>query len=382
MDELIALMAIPIVIRSKGKILKNRCFQYRYPIYGFILVGILSSLFYKYQPFFSCVMPDLFLNIKFWLSMITGYFVFRRLSLRKFAKGMYFHVKIIIWIYICLIVLDYLTGCFKSSVRYGLRAIQLFYTHPTIFSACCVLLIGILFSIRDYVQGSDKYFAVLLILMCTTLRSKAFGAALMFSAFYYISYRRKKKISVRTLLLLVPVVIAVAWTQIYYYFFSSIQSDSARYQLLVKAVQIARDHFPFGAGFGTYGSYFSTVYYSFLYHIYNLSGVHGLGYGSSYFVSDNFWPMILGETGWIGLLLIIGAMGILFVEIQKIRKISISHNFAGICMFVYLLISSSAEAAFVHPVAVPLAVWLGGLFAQKNQVRSTQREKLFILFMD
>lgn len=373
MDELVSIMAIPIILISKGNILKKRCFRYRYFIYGFTLVGILSSLYYQYQPLLTCAMPDLFLNIKFWLSIIVGYFIFGGLSLKKYAKNIYFHIRLIIWLYVCLIALDYLTGCFNSSIRYGLRSTQLFYTHPTVFSACCVLLLGILFSVRDYVQRSDKYFIILLILMCTTLRSKAFGAVLMFSVFYYIVYLRKRKIRIRTLLFFAPAIIAVAWDQIYYYFFSSVQNDSARYQLLVKSVQIANDHFPLGAGFGTYGSYFSTVSYSPLYNIYNLSGVHGLSYGSSNFASDNFWPMILGETGWIGLVLTVSAMGILFVTIQKIRKINVSYNFAAVCMFVYLLIASTAEAAFVNSIAVPIAIWLGCLFAQKNFVEEVDR---------
>lgn len=365
-DELISIIAIPIVILSKGRILKASCFQYRYFIYTFILIGILSSLKYRYQPFFACALPDLFLNIKFWLSIVVGYYFFCELPIKRYANKIFFHVKLIICLYVILILLDYLTDCFDSPVRYGLKSIQLFYTHPTVFSACCVLLLGILFSVRDYVYGSNKYFALILVLMCTTLRAKAFGAALMFAVFYYIVYWRKEKVRLSTLLLFAPAVIAIAWNQIEYYFFSSIQDDSARYQLLVKAIQIADEHFPLGAGFGSYGSYFSTIYYSPLYYIYNLYGVHGLGEESANFVSDNYWPMILGETGWPGLLVTMGAIISLFLSIQNIRKINISYNFAAICILVYLLIISTAEAALVHSLAIPMAIWLGCLLAQRD----------------
>ena len=54
-------------------------------------------------------------------------------------------------------------------------------------------------------------------------------------------------------------------------FFSSIIPDSARYQLLTKAFEIARDMFPLGAGFATFGSYYSGVYYSSVYAAYGLS---------------------------------------------------------------------------------------------------------------
>ena len=365
-DELVALLAIVCIALSRTRILKHQCFRYLYPICAFIIIGLISSIYYNYQPMFTCMLPDLFLNIKFWLSIIAGYYFFRKFSLKKYGQKIYFHIKLMTCLYLCLFILDNLIGCFDSTIRYGLRSTQLFYSHPTVFSACCVLLIGILFSIRDYVRGCDKYFFILLILMCSTLRSKAIGAALLFLVFYYIAYKRKKKIRLRTMLLFAPAVIAISWDQINYYFFSSLQNDSARYQLLIKAIQVANEHFPLGAGFGTYGSYFSIVHYSPLYYKYNLSGVHGLRYGAANFASDNFWPMILGETGWIGLLLIICALAILFFAIQGLHKVSRSYNFSAMCMFMYLIIASIAEAAFVHPVAIPIAIWLGVLFSRQK----------------
>ena len=102
--------------------------------------------------------------------------------------------------------------------------------------------------------------------------------------------------------------------QIEYYFFSDIQSDSARYQLLITSILIARDSFPIGAGFGTFGSYMSAIHYSPVYRIYGISNVHGLIEGATYFTSDSFWPMILGETG------IVGLVSIVIVIIRMIKR--------------------------------------------------------------
>ena len=170
----------------------------------------------------------------------------------------------------------------------------------------------------------------------------------------------------RTVALFAPVVVALSWEQIEYYFFSSIQNDSARYQLLVKSIQVANEHFPFGSGFATYGSYYSAVYYSPLYEGYGLSTVNGLRPDGGAFISDSFWPMILGQFGWLGLICYCAALLALFMRIQKMREYSKAIYTSGLSILVHLLITSTGESAFVHPLAIPLAIWLGILFQTRK----------------
>src|SRR5699024_9712799 len=118
---------------------------------------------------------------------------------------------------------------------------------------------------------------------------------------YICVYFWKKKLSLKMLIGCIPVLLIVGAYQIYYYFFSSLQNESARYQLMTKSIEIAADHFPLGSGFGTCASYRSAEWYSPIYETYGLSHVWGLEQGKAYFVSNNFWPMILGQTGWPGL---------------------------------------------------------------------------------
>lgn len=139
------------------------------------------------------------------------------------------------------------------------------------------------------------------------------------------------------------------------------RSSYARYQLLVKSVEIAIDHFPFGSGFASFASYFSGVFYSPLYSIYGISNVFGLGAGGTWFVSDSFWPMILAQFGWIGLFAFCVALLILFNSVQQLHKISHAYYTSGLSILAYLVIASAAESAFVNPLAIPLAIWLGVL---------------------
>ena len=205
---------------------------------------------------------------------------------------------------------------------------------------------------------------MLLLIMCSTLRSKAFGAALAIILICYFVFVRKKKITLRTMLLFIPLVVILGWDQIQYYFFSSIIPDSARYQLLTKAFEIARDMFPLGAGFATFGSYYSGVYYSSVYAAYGLSNINGLRIGASQFISDSFWPMILGQSGYFGLFSYIFAVMMLLKAIQRIRKVENSYYAAAMSGICYLIIVSMAESAFVHPVAVPIAMMIGAFLGK------------------
>ena len=60
----------------------------------------------------------------------------------------------------------------------------------------------------------------------------------------------------------------ISWDQISFYYLS--HDDVARNILTSKSMEIAKDYFPLGTGFGTYGSYISGVYYSSLYYKYDL----------------------------------------------------------------------------------------------------------------
>lgn len=128
----------------------------------------------------------------------------------------------------------------------------------------------------------------------------AWGIAIAIVLICYFTFYRKKKITIKTLLLFVPLVVTLAWNQIYYYFFSSIQGDSARYQLLINSFKVIKDHFPIGSGFGTYASYYSGKYYSPIYSSYGLTGIYGLTRDNTSFISDSFWPMVFAQTGLIG----------------------------------------------------------------------------------
>lgn len=372
LDEIIALIAIPLYIielKKKSFKVKAKTNVLIMALIVFSIAGMLGEIEYKYQPM-SAAMSDMFLCLKFWLTIYTGKILFSELNLKKIGKGVFFHVKVVTSLFCVLTLMDNMLHIFPANIRYGFRSTHLFYNNPTSFVAACAFLIAILMAIKPYVRKFQKWIAILLILMCSSLRSKAFAAVFVFCIIYYFVFIREKKITLKTFLIFVPVIVFMVGDQIEYYFFSDIQSDSARYQLLVTSLSIAKNSFPFGTGFGTFGSYMSAIYYSPVYRIYGISNVHGLIEGATYFTSDSFWPMILGETGIVGLTSIVIVIVCMLKRLQKIKTNDLALYAGGLVCMSYMLIVSMAESAFVNPIAIPFAVILGMIYGKGEKMEN------------
>ena len=374
MDELLALCAAPLftveIHRNGIHGLMEKGGYGRY-ILGFLTVSLAGSLVYDYQPFFHVALPDFLLCCKFWLAVYVGKKFAGRFVVSEYAGRIFFHIRTAVWIYLLLIIADHFAalsgsgaGLFSPVIRYGLRSTHLFYSHPTHFASCCVFLLAVLTAVSAYVRGAGKYMLLLFVILCSTLRSKSLGTAAVCGLAYYLVSIRKEKLRLRTFLAFIPVLLLFGGNQIYYYFFSRIQDDSARYHMLVTSVRIAGDHFPLGAGLGTFASYLSGAVYSPLYKIYGISNVWGLREGETWFVSDAFWPMILGQAGWFGLVFMLLGIRGLFIKIQMLYSVNTAFYPSALFNFLYLLISSAAESAFVHPSAIPLALWIGILLGR------------------
>lgn len=356
-DELIALLAIPLFFLRlrdrKALFSKDSYTQY---IFLLVLLGVLGNAFFQYQPI-AAVLSDLLLVLKFWLAIYVGRNIAGIFSIERNADFIYLHVKFVSILFAILMIFAYITGGYGIVV-----AEKLFYSHQTVLVGCCAFLACVLLSIRNKVKHSEIFLLIIILLMCSTARTKAFGTAIVVLAIYLFSYIYKKRIKLSTILWVIPILLVVGWSKIEFYFFGDDMSDFARYQLLIASVKIATDHFPFGAGFGTFASYASGKYYSPLYVLYGISEVHGLQIGSPSFISDSFWPMILGEFGWFGIVMYLAAMWFLVKEINGMYQRNRAFYVSALSIMAYLLIASLAEAAFVHPLAIPLAIWLGIMF--------------------
>jgi hypothetical protein len=127
-----------------------------------------------------------------------------------------------------------------------------------------------------------------------------------------------------------------------------------RLALYVGSLAIGRDQFPLGVGLGRYGSQMSRQDYSSVYREYGLDQVTGLQPADSSAVTDTFWPMVLGETGLVGMVAFAVFIGSLFVQLWRSADGVESRRhrafaLGALMLFVESLIGSSSSATYVAP---------------------------------
>src|ERR1041384_6002530 len=87
------------------------------------------------------------------------------------------------------------------------------------------------------------------------------------------------------------------------------RENTARGAMLGASVILARRDFPLGEGFGRFGGFAAERFYSGVYDELGLSQIYGLSPDSPYYLTDTYWPHLLGETGVVG----VGAMLLMLV---------------------------------------------------------------------
>ncbi|MSS01082.1 hypothetical protein [Floccifex porci] len=381
LDELFALLIIPAllywIIKKKEKVTWTKqqiCFFALLAI--FWLSGWGGYVIYHYQPL-SNAAKDAYVNLKFFLAAGASFLIFadKELNFEQLKKKLWPVLNGIVVILFVFCLADLCFGIFSKETRYGMRAIKLFYSAYTILVGECVFLSAIY--LWFFEQKRKKIIPPLVMLafiMLSTRRIKSVGAVACILMVYLLVFYKEKKLSKKVKIFTGCVLLIALFAGVYQVisYYIMMGTESARAVLTIGAPFIAKDHFPFGSGWGTYGSAFSADPYSPVYGMYQMDGVWGISPEYHEFVSDTFWPMILGECGIFGLLAFIGVCA-LIVKKVFILKSSKSAFASSLIPLLYLLISSSSESAFANPIAVPFAFWMGFLFAEQYVKESKDR---------
>jgi hypothetical protein len=149
-----------------------------------------------------------------------------------------------------------------------------------------------------------------------------------------------------------------------------------RTALYVGAVAVARDHLPLGAGLGRFGSHLSRADYSPVYAAYGLDRIHLLGPDQPSAVTDTYWPMVLGETGLVGLLAALVFFGAMTGTVWRNASTATSPGMrvlalAALMIFAEGLVRSLTSSVYTAP---PIAYFVLGAAGLSIAVRRTSEE--------
>lgn len=323
-------------------------------------VGLFGNLLFGVQQSIQAILIDLFTCVKYPIAAVASFVVLRnRDSLMDLVL---LECKaLLVVMSACAVFNLFMDIGMGSEVRYGIRSYSFVFPHYTFLSFG---LAGMLLLLCQDLPKNRLWIALALILMCATLRSKSFGFV---AIFLILVFSRRSKISPYLLVTMGGIVaVVLAWDQIVYYYTSD---GFARNELTRAAFEVAHDYAPIGTGFATFGSNITSEprFYSSLYYEYGLSNVYGLTPNDASFVSDTFWPTVLGQFGYVGLAAYVAMLVTLFLFQKKCLS-----GIAVAALCAYLLISSTSESAFFNPSAVFLA-FCSGLAAAGFQNTTSKR---------
>lgn len=364
-DEIVAICAIIYVFIY---IFKKKFSKKDYMIIVLMLLidllGVISNLI-NYHANIQAVLSDALICNKFVFVYIFTKYYFKKINFQKFEKKFRFHIEMITFILFFLLICDRFFKLFDSHMyRGGIYVSKLFFTHPTYLVATSVLLLCLYNMCNP--EKKMKYWLVVImnvLLMISTVRSKAAVFAAIYFVIYYLVDLKDKKITLGKTFIILTVMILCGYSTFEFYF---IDNDTARLLLVTSAITLGFKYFPLGTGFASFGSYYSGVYYSKIYYMLGINTRWGLSESNHAVISDNFWPMIIGQFGFIGLVLF--AL-IIFLILKNINQIfDKSARFVGILALTYIVIQSTSVSAFVSPVAVPLAFVIGLCFKDEYSI--------------
>ena len=348
MSAVIVIIAIINILSSRKKyvICKNNK-KILVSVLALIIIGVIGNLKTDYQT----IIPALKDAVCVFKGIITYVFIplcLSNLKLDEYLTIINNHLKIITGLVFLTVVGNLLFDIFPYyEIRFGIKSQQIFFTHPTYLASFSVIIIILLsVNLREH-KENKKYIILMLLVLASTLRFKSIAFIPIYMYLYYIVFIRQRKLQLLDIGILCVLGGAFAISQVMEYFNNP---DWARNVLTMNSLNIAKDNFPIGTGFGTYASWVSGESYSNIYYDYNISTTWGISPDFYEFIADTFWPMIIGQFGVLGL----GIYIYILLRIYKniMNNDNLDYYFGQILTLLYLIILSMAEASFSGPIVV------------------------------
>lgn len=336
-------------------------------------IGMISSIVNKIQPL-SVSILELITFPKFVFSYFAARIIFSNFNLKKYKRKCINSINVLTVTMFILFIVDSILNIFGTiGYRFGFKAYNLIFTHPTYLAGFSIVMISIYtFFSYEKIKYKKIYIFINLLLITVTLRNKAMIFVLIY-LFITTLYKYIKTMALKiyfALLGIVPLLLLFQNAIMERIF----NEDTVRNMLYRKSLNIGLNYFPLGAGLGTFASYISGKYYSPLYYEYGLSNTYGMTPTNYSYVADTFWPMVLAQFGIIGFIIFIVAI---FKIIQIILKVENKYNkISCILIMIYILISSTSEAIFNTYIGVILSALIGifislDIYEQKIKNNST-----------
>lgn len=338
----------------------------------YLFMGIVSNLTFNFIEY-KYALQSMIMTVKGYILYFTCRIIFQYHGvniniLNDVSKILSFCIYTLAGLCIINIPLGFLK---VFDTRFGIETLYIGFSHPTELAFFIIISMSIILLQKHYAkndEGESRIILLSMLVIIFTGRSKAIAFIIIYILlFYFIKFTKKFKL--RYFLLSIPVMVYIGLPRIISELF-----NGSRGYLYKTGFSIAKDYFPLGSGFGTFGSYISKVYYSPLYYQYKVSNIWGLSKEMSSYIADTYWPMIMGETGFIGIII----LSIALYNIFKQFILGYTNYKERILVFglvCYTLITSIAEPIYSSNKSAALFITLSIFITIRiNQIKNEEKE--------
>ena len=361
LDELIILLLF--LNMSLRKILSKqriRFYGLGILIFCLIVLGLSGDLLHKVNMKSSIL--GCFIFIKGLLIFIT----YSNSNFKKYfmARFVGFFIKLSIFILFIGLVEIFMPVRFAQfffshnvDYRFGVPSVQSFFVHPGVFGWFCSF-VALLFYAKYHIHSKqiDAWGCLFFLLGAVfSMRLKPIvGFILAISAGLFIirgkipAKRRIPFFWMLPFILMVVPIASLASHQFKSYLLSNNPMSITRDAFYILSFNLANNHFPFGLGFGQFGGVIASEFESQIYFKYFSSAQRKM------FMTDTFWPVLLGEIGWVGVLLFV-AIIVILIKHCRTGYSNATDNFSrvsslfGILILIEACVESIASPVFLGP---------------------------------
>lgn len=264
-----------------------------------VLIGLLSNVLSGIAVPWSSVAIDVIAETKvLWIYFAAKYYL---------SSGTIKHlVRMLSPVAKTYIVLSFVFSLLSQVVntgmtgsdRYGLNGFKFIFPFSFQFLAVTLIMLAVVMLDKKTKRKTTYYLmASISLIMATKSSPLIFGVLFLVLLAYF---KKQDRLRMGTIVLLGALVLLLGTYQIQTYL---LNENAPRYLFFYYGGVTADHYFPLGSGFATFGSDQAARNYSPLYFQYGFSTLFGMTPEDGSFLSDTFWPMAIGQFGWIGSLL-------------------------------------------------------------------------------
>lgn len=327
--------------------------------------GLVFNFYYKIQTHEIAIIEDIVSTFKF-IFIFLGVTTFveknkEKLQIEKILKMIVPIIKVfLIVLFVFAIINLFYDNGMSLEIRYGMKAFSFIYgTSGHLINQMTYALL-ILYANRIYMEKKNSFWIVLTIFICiSTLKTRAFVLVALYAVFSYLfTYKKQRKLGIQIVLIGI-IVLLLGYSQFEHYF---LNEGTPRQRFVSGAITLVKEKFPFGTGFGTYGSSAAAKYYSPLYYKLGFYNKYGLSPTDSRFLNDNYLPMIFAQFG-----IVLAIIFILLVYTYAKLIISKKKNYSSetkliTYFFVFDIIFSSIQSSYLAHYSVVTLSFIYFLF--------------------